>query len=773
MQDGLFVQFSDSSDNNPTNWEWTFGNGDSSSDQNPLFTFDAPGNYLVCLTASSVCGEDQHCQQIELSCAAPEAQFEFSNDELSYAFSDSSTNGATNWIWDFDDGTNSNLQNPVHDFSEPGVYEVCLTASSICGSTQICQMLTVSCNAPQATFSWLADDLSFQFVDASTNVPLTWLWTFGDGNTSAIQSPAHVYNQPGTYEVCLTVSSICGETISCQNIEVSCQAPQADFNLLQNELTIILFDNSDGNPNNWLWTFGDGSSLEASSPTYTYEEPGSYELCLTVTNECGTTQTCQQIEVSCTAPEAQFAFNQNELNIHFNDQSANNPTTWLWSFGDGTTSEEQNPAHSYEVPGTYEVCLEVNSICGMTITCSTLDIECTAPNAQFSSQADQLNLQFVDNSDNAPTTWLWDFGDGNGSDEQNPQHSYEFPGLYTVCLEVSSICGETQICEEIIVSCIAPQADFDYASSDLEFAFSDNSMDNPVSWFWSFGDGTTSDEQNPTHFYTNPGNYLVCLQVENVCGNTQRCELVEVSCTPAGASFTSEIMNLDVQFFENSDPEVEAWLWDFGDGQTSTQMNPAHVYANPGDYEVCLTVLSLCGDSTLCDSITVECEKPNAGFSFLLDANTIQLQDQSTNSPTEWLWDFGDGTTSTEQNPMHIYTTIGNYEVCLIASSVCGMDTVCNAIDVLVGIEELKREELEVYPNPANTHLIIDWEQTALVRPAIRLWSALGTLCLEANTAQLHDHKLELDTQMLPNGTYWLILESESRRRVEKVIILH
>ncbi len=767
QSNGLQVTFTDLTTNSPNDWNWTFGDGQSSSEQNPTIVYDSPGAYLVCLSANSNCGQDQHCQQVEVSCAAPVSGFSFSENELTLSFVDDSQNGPEEWLWTFGDGGSSMEQNPSYTFSAPGTYEICLTATSICGSNQFCESVTVNCTVPQAAFSWQADELDYEFADQSSGNAESWLWTFGDGNSSTQASPMYSYSAPGTYTVCLTSANICGETTECETIEVDCTAPQANFTINQNGLDIIIIDNSTGNPTNWSWTFGDGGISDLIEPTYTFDSPGSYTICLEVSNICGSTQSCENLVVDCAAPVATFAANANELEIQFEDNSQNSPTEWFWDFGDGNTSTAANPLHEYAAPGTYEVCLTTSSVCGEDQTCTTIEVDCTAPQAAFDNMNNQLTVQFEDVSSNNPTSWSWNFGDENTSMEANPEHTYESPGSYTVCLEVSSICGSTTFCEDIIVSCSAPQSDFDFDADELSITFEDVSMNSPSNWFWTFGDGSNSNEQNPTHTYEQPGNYLVCLQVNNICGSTQRCELIEVNCNPLATAFESEASELEVQFTDVSDEEIEQWLWDFGDGNSSIMQNPVHEYDMPGTYDVCLTTFSLCGDSTFCQSLTVSCAAPVAGFGIQQDGNQVSLDDQSINQPSAWLWDFGDGNTSTEQDPQHVYASVGNYEICLIASSVCGADTSCQQVDVLVADQITAKSEVSIYPNPTNGYLRVHTGQN--IGSRIVLWNALGK---QVHTAMTQQEVVVLDLSHLPKGTYWIAIESGKDRHYEKIIKL-
>jgi PKD repeat protein len=220
-------------------------------------------------------------------------------------------------------------------------------------------------------------------------------------------------------------------------------------------------------------------------------------------------------------------------------------------------------------------------------------------------------VQFIDQSVGNIVRWLWDFGDGTGSSEQNPTHKYSTAGTYTVKLLVEDSAGATDIgLEEIIVRPPnrPPQADFTFSPANPAVTdtiqFNDRSTDPDgdetiVSWSWDFGDGTTSTAQNPTHTYSKAGTYTVKLKVtdnEGASDTTSKKVIVGGAGLPqADFSFSPENPKPGetVQFSDQSidpDGEIVAWAWDFGDGRTSSEQNPSHKYAKRGTYTVRLTV---------------------------------------------------------------------------------------------------------------------------------------------------------------------------------------
>ena len=236
--------------------------------------------------------------------------------------------------------------------------------------------------------------------------------------------------------------------------------------------------------------------------------------------------------------------------INFDSSATYDPeeriTAWLWDFGDGQSSTEQNPTHVYLEDGTYSVKLSVTykALILIDITdedSTTAKVADTDPEAKFSTSRtsgfEPLTITFNDQTTthDGIYAWLWDFGDGQTSEEQNPTHTYT-EGVYTVSLTVTEEDGDTDTkTEKDIITVepppnVPPEADFIYQSSPKTttseiIVFTDRSSDidgTIISWFWDFGDGTTSTQKNPTHQYSKIGKFTITLTVEDDDAATSR-----------------------------------------------------------------------------------------------------------------------------------------------------------------------------------------------------------------------------------------------------------
>ncbi len=239
----LTVNFTDLSTGSPTSWSWNFGDGGTSTLQNPSHIYSAAGQYTVSLTATNGTGPNTATKTnyITVSAAAPVANFSGTpttgSAPLTVNFTDLSTGSPTSWSWNFGDGGTSTLQNPSHIYSAAGQYTVSLTATNGTGPNTATKTnyITVSAAAPVADFSGTpttgSAPLTVNFTDLSTGAPTSWSWNFGDGGTSTLQNPNHIYSAAGQYTVSLTATNGAGPNTATKTnyITVSAAAPVADF----------------------------------------------------------------------------------------------------------------------------------------------------------------------------------------------------------------------------------------------------------------------------------------------------------------------------------------------------------------------------------------------------------------------------------------------------------------------------------------------------------------------------------------------------------------
>lgn len=336
-------------------------------------------------------------------------------------------------------------------------------------------------------------------------------------------------------------------------------------------------------------------------------------------------------------------------------------------------------------------------------------------------------------------------------------------GLASAVIENGQVVSASYSLQGNVV--ITPVADFSTTNQGTgSVEFTDNSSNSPTSWLWDFGDGNSSTQQNPTHDYATAGTYTVCLTASNSAGSNTTCMSVTVVFTVI-ADFSIMVAGGGViNFIDNSINVPTSWFWDFGDGNTSMQPSPQHTYAAAGTYNVCLTVTNSVGSDMVCMDVEITFV-PVAAFTFMITApGIVDFMDASSNTPTSWLWDFGDGNTSMLQNPQYAYAASGDYTVCLTATNSAGSNTNCTSVDVVItSTEDLEKiVKVELFPNPVHETLNIRLENNETESLRFQLTDVLGRTVkeLQVNTNGLY----QLDMNNLDVGMYYYIFVDKDGR---------
>jgi beta propeller repeat protein len=219
--------------------------------------------------------------------------------------------------------------------------------------------------------------LTVAFTDTSTGTPKKWKWDFGDGTTSTKQNPTHKYSKAGVYTIKLTVTNAAGSnTVTKSNYITVTAKPVAAFSASptsgKSPLNVKFTDKSTGSPKKWKWDLGDGTKSFLQNPTHKYTKAGKYTVTLAVTNAAGinTVTKSNYITVTGTSqvPTADFwgwpLSGKAPLKVTFTETSTGSPTSWKWDFGDGKSSIEKSPTHTYSAAGTYTVKLTAINAAG-------------------------------------------------------------------------------------------------------------------------------------------------------------------------------------------------------------------------------------------------------------------------------------------------------------------------------------------------------------------------------------------------------------------------
>ena len=711
---------------------WDLGDGVTGTLESPTHTYTVAGVYTVTLTVSGPGGMDTLTRTNFITVYEPvQANFTASPTSgaapLVVAFTNTSTGDYTASLWAFGDGVTGTLENPTHTYTVTGVYTVSLTVSGPGGTDSITRTNYITVTEPPPIADFTASPLAGQppltvtFTDISTGGPITtWLWEFGDGEISTTQHPTHTYTFTGTFTVSLTVTGPGGSDteVKASYVQVSEEPVIANFTAQPTSgpapLNVQFTDESAGNITAWLWSFGDSVTSTLQSPTHIYTTKGVYTVTLTVTGPGGSDDEMKTGYITAYEPvSADFAASPmsgvRPLVVTFTNQSTGDYTVSLWDLGDGATDTQISPTHIYTAAGAYTVTLTVSGPGGTDALTRTNYITVYEPvRANFAasptSGVASLTVAFTNTSSGDYTASLWDFGDSVTGTLESPTHTYTTEGAYTVTLTVTGPGGSDDEVKVGYITVYEPVSAGFTANPmqgivPLEVTFTNQSTGDYTASLWDFGDEVTSTLESPTHTYTVAGVYTMSLTVSGPGGtdNLSRTNYITVTEPPPIADFTASPLAgqppLTVTFTDISTSSITSWLWEFGDGETSATQHPTHTYTLTGTFTVSLTVTGPGGSDTEVKSRYIRVsEKPViANFTAHPTSGpaplTVQFTDESAGNITSWLWDFGDGVTSTLQSPMHTYALTGTFTVSLTVGGPEGNDMEVKADYITVSSE--------------------------------------------------------------------------------------
>ncbi len=663
---------------------WVFGDPsvaagmDTSTQENPSWTYpayDTLTNYTITLYAysdTSVC-EHQSTQTIQVY--ENIADFTYSDSigcaPLTITFTNTSNymvNSAANtrWNWDSTYRFSSGAPNIVWNngatrskiYNAPGIYDVIMRNEDAraCNDT-ILKSNIITVHGVATGFTSDIDEgcfpLSVNFIDTSI-APLSyitsWHWNFGTGNpadTSNLQNPSFTYNIPGDYSVTLSASDSFGCTNSIvYNNFIDVNGPTASFSLsdtfICNNQNVTINNLSTGSNLNYNWQFQNADipsyNANGNPPVLTFLAEGNNTIYLEVIDDlnCSDDTTIvlpvfDAVAIGVASEDTSLCPNP-PLFVQFTNNSMNSidSNSIVWDFGNGTSSNDYNPAILYGVPGEYIVTLTVNSFtnCPDTVVVDTIVIDGPWGEFELLDSPKICNcdsVSFAINTINAisPVFLVGDgqaipfFPAGTLGDTLRDTLKIEYCelGYYAPGIAFSegacSYILDANPRDTVRVDTIVANFTFsDQVICDtgticfLDSSYNEIAGFNDVnSWNWDFGDGSTSNLQNPCHFYSMPGVYQVCLEAgnQNGCVNTH-CDSVFIRIKPQanfGISDTAVCLNNTLLFYDSSvvsnDANIARWHWNFGTGNfadTSNLAFPNFKYTSPGLYTVCLTVTS-------------------------------------------------------------------------------------------------------------------------------------------------------------------------------------
>ena len=678
--------------------------------------------------------------------------------------------------WDFGDGARGTGARVDYAYPRSGTYRVTLTVrdDSATATNLETDWLTVVVNEPpvaEAGEDQVVTTSEVHFDGSGSSdadgVIALYEWDFGDGNSGTGPSPTHVYNESGVYQVTLTVTDDSGTIRSSDSDSLRVvvnESPIADAgpDLIGAPGQTLTFVGSgsidpDGDVIEHLWDFKDGASGSGSQVQHSFEQPGTYQVRLQVRDdtEHSSAFDYDEAKVVINAPPVANA-GQDMLAgpgdaVTFDGGNSfdidGSIASWRWDFSDDETFQTgREVVRAYTAPGVYTARLTVTDDSGainavaqdeVVIRINHAPVASAGPDIDSGSTTVSFDGSQSADADGDALTFRWDFGDGTPpAGGAQVTHTYATGGAYPVMLTVDDGTGLWNATASAAITVVINRppvavagVNKDACAGDIVVFDGSGSQDPDgglLRYRWTFGDDTGADIVNPTKIYTHGGVYPVTLTVEDESGfandtHTARM-VVRVDESPIAVAGPDQMVcaNAEVRFDGSAsrdfDGVVNRYSWNFGDNNISGGEKPVHVYREPGEYRVVLTIqgdqAGQC-DNSHSDEMTVRVvEAPVA----LIDAperipvGAPATFDGSGSSGADgdivaWRWDFGDGGKAEGPVAEHRYEAPGAYVARLVIetdspTSQCNMVTaqqliVANAApqaeagaDQMVGVDQ-------------------------------------------------------------------------------------
>lgn len=723
----LVVTFSNNSSiADSCSWSWgdgTFGNNCFISNQHTFTntTSTLPINYTSRLIVFTNNGcRDTTSRVITVN---PDVVANFTTDTAGCApyrarFTNLS-NGSSDFTWSFGDGNTSTAVNPNHVYQNSGLTDTVFTAILVARSPQGCldtteQDITVFAK-PTADFT-IDNTIGCHplLVNFSNNSLLSdscnWSWGDGTFDTSCFITNQYTFTNttsslPRVYNTELVVftNNGCTDTLS-RNITVNPEVV-ADFitDTAGCSPFTARFNNNSSGSNDFIWSFGDGVLNNSVNPNHIYQNFGQTDTVYTARLIARSPQLCfDTLEQNITVfakPIADFTSSTvggcQPLEVQFTNNSQLNDSC-SWTYGDGNFLGNCNLITNHTffnqtsiVPISYTTQLRVFTDNGCSDSLSqifTVNPQVVADFTFDTIGCSPFPVTFRSQTFGA-SSYNWNFDDGNTAQGLIANNTFTNTTAADTVFNVQLIATSVYNCSDTVENAITvrPTPIPNFTATPLTQMFPSATVNltnttNPGPWIygWSFGDTTFSTLQNPgSHTYGYWGNYRIWLSASTAfCSDSVFQDIRIIAPVPV-ADFNDSSKGcepLEVQFI-NESIYANQFKWDFGDGAESTQRDPNYTYRSPGTYSVTLTALGDGGqDIESKQSYVVVYPRAVASFTLNKDPNEkiyipndpIAANNFSFNADS-FLWDFGDGNTSTDRNPVHFYTTEGSFLISLIA----------------------------------------------------------------------------------------------------------
>ncbi|MEZ4887318.1 MAG: PKD domain-containing protein [Chitinophagales bacterium] len=710
---------------------WNFGDGNTSNNCTTSHTYTDIGFKTISLTVTTPLGcNETRTQEIFVS-RPPESDFTHNADNtdfqctpLDVTFNNLSNSFGTDatYTWDMGNGDTIVVENTNElNYTYIGEYiisdttfYITLTVENACSTAVSIDSVKVK-PTPQVQFgpkvTKVCSGTPLDFNNITIGNPDYFIWDFGDGTGSTeVNPPPHAYftgEEDTTYILQLIAGNECGTDTVQWDILVKPNTVESFFNTSVIEgcvpLTVDFQDfSTDGV--NLYWDFGDGNFSNEETPSNTFEEAGTYTTMLIADNNCAFDTSFQVIEVLPQPTIEGFVFKEIACvgeSVVFSATTNDAISSYTWYFAEEDSSFQTAPTYIFTTPGTKEITLVIVSAlneCPNTYTTSIEVIDRPIPVFETvpAFGCSPLEVQLVNLSENS-VAYEWNFGDGSSSIEVNPSHTF-FSTTDTIFI-VTLISTNAANCQDSVKHPVTVKAQPIAAFSASEYTHCDepvvinlfNESQGDAVYAWYLDGELIAESVNTDVLLDAIGDYEIKLIATNNFGCFDEMDTIIRVIPEPMASIASDVFEAcekDAVFFENTSTDYTHVYWDFGDGDTSTLFQPYHLYDSAGVYNLQLVVSydDICFDTLQLSQAVHIAERPTAEFNHsstdipIADC-TVTFENGSFEA-IKWYWDFGDGSSSTEEHPIYRYYENGEKIVVLIAENSIGCtDTISKIIE--------------------------------------------------------------------------------------------
>lgn len=679
----LLVQFTNTSTNNPINYLWDFGNGNTSTLQNPSASFVLPGKYTIKLKVGNSSGFNTKTVVDYITVyPLPNAGFGAIKTSgcapLAVAFYDSSTTVSSNivaWSWDFGDGHVSNLKSPVNVYTNSGSYHVSLmvTDANGCKKSLIRNNYISVQTKPEVDFTanpYFACTIPFTTQFNSVVTPTgsyTYKWDFGNSTQSTQKNPTANYASYGSYAVKLNVIT----TGQC-TVTVVRPAFIKVLNLVPNfvitgtpdlcepgKVSVFNTTNFDTFGISYEWYLNDALVSTFKHPILNNLSAGTYKLELKVKIGNCMVNVVKPSFFSV-QPSSKSNFDANRLmfcktpaTVNFRDSSSN-AVSWKWNFGNGNTSTQRNPSHTYNQMGDYTITLITTSNNGCKDTLERLLYIKVRPAQlipliQPKKGCVPLSVQFsmLDTNSLPFTNYNWTFGkNGAGATTKNAGYTYNDTGIYIVTLNATTSEGCSFSMKDSVKVGMPVTIDFNavkrvYCYNEQPVVFTKTVTPNlpNLQYFWYVGDtGKISSQIGNQVSFKDTGTFDIGLTADHNGCISDTMKLKYIRILGPIAKFKTNLTTCSKSFvsFINGTIGGNKFIWNFGDGKTQQGRNVGHDYDSSGVYLVTLLAIdTITGcSSSYSQSVSIETGiKPSFSMSAKVGCMPLTVKLTNTTQP--------------------------------------------------------------------------------------------------------------------------------------------